>query len=77
VALANARYGHPFGVALTHVHQGIALGVYKLVGSTPPLLTLRGSWEELIVDDGWRVEFTSLPTQVHGRLVVCNSKNLV
>ena len=55
MASANARYGHPFGAALARAHQGIALGVYKLVGSTPSLLALRGSWEALITDDGRRV----------------------
>ncbi len=44
-----------FGVALARTHQGIALGVYEPIGSTPPLLALRGSWEELIADNGWRV----------------------
>jgi hypothetical protein len=29
MALANARYGLPFGAALVRAHQGIALGVYK------------------------------------------------
>ena len=55
LALADAGYGHPFGAALGRVHQGIALGVYELVGSTPPLLALRGSREELIAKDGRRV----------------------
>ncbi len=55
MALADAQYGHPFGTALARAHQGIALGVYELVRSTPPLLALRGSWEELITADGRRV----------------------
>ena len=55
MALADARYGHPFDAALARAHQGIALGVYKLVSSTPLLLALRGSWEELIADNGRRV----------------------
>ncbi len=55
VASADAQYGHPFGVVLAGVHQGIALGVYKIVGSTPPLLALWESREELIDDDGRRV----------------------
>ncbi len=55
MALADARYGHPFGVALAHAHQGIALGVYELVGSTLPLLALWGSLGELIADNDWRV----------------------
>jgi hypothetical protein len=55
VASADARYGHPFGAAHARAHRGIALGVYKPVGSTPPLLTLQGSWKELIADDGQRV----------------------
>ena len=54
MASADARYGHPFGAALARVHQGIAFGVYEPVRSTPPLLALRGSWEEIIADDGWR-----------------------
>ena len=40
---------------LGRVHQGIALGVYKPVGSTLPLLALWGSREELIADDGRRL----------------------
>ena len=36
-------------------HQGIALGVYKPVGSTPPLLAFRGSLGELIANDDRRV----------------------
>ncbi len=48
-------YGLPFGAVLARVHQGIALGVYKLVGSTPPLLTLQGSLGELIANNYWRV----------------------
>ena len=56
VASADARYGHPFGAALARAHPGsITLGVYKPVGSTPPLLALQGSWEELIADDGRHV----------------------
>jgi hypothetical protein len=55
MALADARYGHPFGAALARVHQGIALGVYKPVGSTLPLLALQGSLEELIATNGRRV----------------------
>ena len=55
MASADAWYGHPFGAALVRAHQGIALKVYKPVGSTPLLLALRGSWEELIADDGRRV----------------------
>ncbi len=55
MASADARYGLPFGAALARAHQGIALGVYKPVGSTPPLLMLRGSLGELIADDDRRV----------------------
>ncbi len=55
MASADARYGHPFGVALASAHQGIALGVYELVGSTPPLLVLWGSLEELIAGDNRRI----------------------
>ena len=55
MALANAWYGHPFGVVLAHMYQGIALGVYKPVGSTPLLLALWGSLGELIADDDRRV----------------------
>jgi hypothetical protein len=55
MASANARYGLPFGAALAHAHQGIALGVYELVGSTLPLLALWGSREELIANDDRRV----------------------
>ncbi len=51
VALADAWYGLPFGAALARTHQGIALGVYELVRSTPPLLALWGSLGELIVDN--------------------------
>ena len=51
MALADARYGLPFGAALVRVHQGIPLGVYKPVGSTLPLLPLRESLGELIADD--------------------------
>ncbi len=51
---ADARYGLPFGVALARLHQGIALGVYELVRSTPPPLALWESREELIANDGWR-----------------------
>ncbi len=54
VASADARYGLPFGVALARAHQGITLGVYELVRSTPLLLTLWGSLGELIADGGWR-----------------------
>ncbi len=43
-----------FGAALARAHQGIALGVYELVRSTPPPHALRGSREELIADDGRR-----------------------
>ena len=52
VASADTWYGHPFGMALAHAHQGITLRVYKPVGSTPLLIALQGSWEDLIVDDG-------------------------
>jgi hypothetical protein len=55
MASADARYGLPFGAALARAHQGIALGVYELIRSTPPLLALRGSRGELIADDDWRV----------------------
>ena len=55
VASTDARYGLPFGVALARAHQGIALGVYKPVGSTPPLLALRGSLGELIADNDRRI----------------------
>jgi hypothetical protein len=55
VALANAQSGHPFGVVLVHAHQGIALGVYKLVGSTPPLLELWASLGELIAPNDRRI----------------------
>ena len=55
MALADDQYGHPFGAALERTHQGIALGVYELVGSTLPLLVLQGSREELTADDGWRI----------------------
>ncbi len=54
VASADAWYGLPFGAALARTHQGIALGVYELVRSTPPPLALRGSREESIANDGWR-----------------------
>ena len=43
VASADAWYVHPFGAVLAHTHQGFALEVYKLVGSTPLLLVLWGS----------------------------------
>ncbi len=39
------------GAVLACVHQGIALGVYQLVGSTPLLLTLQGSLGELIANN--------------------------
>ncbi len=55
MALADARYGLPFGAALGRAHQGIALGVYELVRSTPPPLTLRESREALIAADGQHV----------------------
>ncbi len=55
MAWADAQYGHPFGAALVRAHQGIALGVYELIGSTPPLLALRGSLGELIADNDWHV----------------------
>ncbi len=55
MASADAQYGLPFGAALARVHQGIALGVYELVRSTPPLLALWGSLGELIADDDRRV----------------------
>ena len=55
VASANAWYEHHFGAALARAHQGIALGVYKPVGSTSPLLALWGALEELIADDDRRV----------------------
>ncbi len=55
MASADAGYGHPFGAALARAHQGIALGVYELVGSTPLLLALRGSLGELIANDDRRV----------------------
>ena len=51
MASADAHSGHPFGVALARPHQGIALGVYKLVGSTPLLLVLWGSLGDLIAGD--------------------------
>ncbi len=51
MASADAQYGLPFGAALARAHQGIALGVYKLVGSTLPLLALWGSLWELIADN--------------------------
>jgi hypothetical protein len=60
-ALADARYGHPFHAALARGHQGIALGVYKPVGSTPLLLPLWGSLGELIADDDRCVSCASLP----------------
>ncbi len=55
MALADAWYGLLFGAALVRAHQGIALGVYKPVGSTPPLLALQGSLGELIADNDRRV----------------------
>ncbi len=55
MASADAQYGHPFGAELARAHQGIALGVYELVGSAPPLLALWGSLGGLIADDDWRV----------------------
>jgi hypothetical protein len=55
VALADARYGYPFGPALVRLHKGIALGVYELVGSTPPLLALWGSLGKLIAGNDQRV----------------------
>ncbi len=55
MASANAWYGLAFGAALARAHQGISLGVYKPVGSTPPLLALQGSMGELIANDGRRV----------------------
>ena len=55
VASADAQLGHPFGAALARVHQGIALGVSRPVGSTPPLLALGGSFGELIANDDWRI----------------------
>ncbi len=51
MASADARYGLPFGAAPARAHQGIALGVYELVRSTPPPLAPWGSHEELIADD--------------------------
>ncbi len=57
VASADAKSGHPFGAALARTHQGIALGVSKPMGSTPPLLALRGSLREFIADDDRRVAF--------------------
>ncbi len=77
MASADAQYGLPFGVALARAHQGIALGVYKPVGSTPPLLALRGSLGELIANNDWRVALRELSTQVPGRLDVAQLKNLV
>ncbi len=50
-ALADARYGLLFGAALARAHQGVALGVHKLVGSTLLLVALWGSLRELIADD--------------------------
>ena len=55
MASADAWYGLPVSVALARAHQGIALGVYELVGSTLPLLVLPGSLGELIANDGQRV----------------------
>ena len=52
---ADAQYGHPFGAVLACVHQGVALGVSKPVGSTPPLRALRRTLKELIADDDRRV----------------------
>jgi hypothetical protein len=55
MASADARYELPFEAALARVHQGITLGVYKLVGSTLLLLALRGSLGELIAGNDWRL----------------------
>ena len=55
VASADAQSGHPFGAALALAHQGITLGVSKPVGSTQPLITLRGSLGDLNADDDQRV----------------------
>ncbi len=55
MASADAWYGLPFGAVLAHAHQGIALGVYKPVGSTLPLLVLQGSLGELMADNDWCV----------------------
>ncbi len=64
-------------MALARAYQGIALGVYELVGSTPPLFGVWGSLGELIADDDRHVALCELPTQVPGRLVVRDSKNLI
>ena len=74
VASANAQSRHSFDVVLASTHQGIALGVSKPVGPTPPLLALQGSLGELIADNDQRV--ASLPMLVPERLVVRDSKNL-
>ena len=76
MASADAQYRHPFGAALAHTQQGIALGVYVLVGLTPPLLALWGSLGELMptIIGAWRC--ASLPMQVPGSLVVRDSKTL-
>ena len=46
-----------FWCGACRAHQGIALRVYKLVSSTLLLLALRGSWEELIANNGRRAVF--------------------
>ncbi len=42
VAEADDQTGLASGSALTQVHQEIALGVYGLMGLTPPQVALRG-----------------------------------
>ncbi len=53
VACTDNQTGLPIGSVLVHAYQGINLGVFRVVGPTPPQVALRGPWKEYIAVDGW------------------------
>ncbi len=52
---ANSQTGLPFGTALAHAHQEIAVGAYGLTAPTLLWVTLRGACEAIPAVDDWCV----------------------
>ncbi len=68
VAYANNQTGLPISLALARTYQGIILGVFRVVGPTPPQVALQGSWKEFLPSMIDVQQYAGLSLVVLGRL---------
>ncbi len=53
MASADDQTGLPIGLALTRLHHGIALDVFRVTGPTPPQVALRGPQKDFFAINDW------------------------